>query len=122
MAGMFAGRKWVFFGCAASLLAMRCVGDSSVPDAGGNDATSDVVVVDTGTDVQSTDAGQDADASGSKKHVFATSFNGALLVYDQPLSNGSQPTTVVTANFQNPADVEFLPGNAQIIVTDPGAK
>ena len=106
-------------GLLASFLTY-CVGDSTVvPDAGGNDATTDV-----SNDVANPiDASSDGDAAATTgKHAYVTSFNGALYVYDLPLSATSVPSTILKANFNNPSDVEFLPGNTQLLVVDGATK
>ncbi len=106
------------------ILLLDCVGDSTpVDDAGGNDATTNDVVVadsggDAGKDVNDGGASTDADAAANK-HVYAASFTGGtLLVFDQPLTSASQPTVVLPANFKTPSDIEILPGGLQLLVVD----
>ena len=105
-------------GVALTALLVHCVGDSSVPDDGGIDATTDTITTDVTNDVLPTDAGSDGDADTATKHAYAASFNGALLVFDMPLASTSQPTVVLTSNFTQPSDVEIVPGGLQLLVVD----
>jgi hypothetical protein len=100
----------------------RCVGDSTSPSDGGDDATaSDVSTQDVTQDTTNVDAGSDASATS---HVYVASFGApsqpALVVFDVPLTSTSQPSAVITANFKSPADVEVLAATSQIVVIDPG--
>jgi hypothetical protein len=116
---------------AAALL--RCVGDDSSTNDGGQDATTP----DASSDAQPMDGSQDTGSDASaQSHVYAASFGtttapiytAALLVFDAPLTSASQPTAVVTNGFTAPTDVEMIPLNAQqgttqqLLVVDPGAK
>jgi hypothetical protein len=108
------------FVCVSALF--RCVGDTSTP----TDAGPDVTTSDGAPDVvQNNDAGSDASASS---HVYAASFGpqaqAALVVFDVPLSNASQPVAVLTTGFKTPSDVEIFSssGNTQLLVVDPGVQ
>lgn len=105
-------------GVALTALLVHCVGDSSIPDSGGVDATTDTISTDVANDVLPTDAGSDGDADTASKHAYAASFDGALLVFDMPLTSTSQPKVVLTSNFTQPSDVEIIPGGLQLLVVD----
>jgi len=108
-------------GVALTALLVQCVGDSSIPDSGGVDATTDTIATDVANDVPPTDAGSDSDADTASKHAYAANFNGALLVFDMPLTSTSQPTVVLTSNFTQPSDIEIIPGGLQLLVVDGAA-
>jgi hypothetical protein len=113
--------------------AVHCVGDDSSTTDAGQDATSS----DASPDGPATDGAQDAGPDGNaQSHVYAVSFGTTqpplytpgLLVFDAPLTNSSQPTTIVTSGFTAPTAVARVPTVAQqgtsqeILVVDPGAK
>ncbi len=120
-------RAVVFSGAGfLALFVTHCVGDTSiVPDSGGGDATNDIATKDVTRDVANdsgpVDAGGDGDAAAASKHAYAANFSGAVVAFDMPLTNTSQPTVVLTAGLKSPSDVEIVPGGVQLLVLDPGA-
>jgi hypothetical protein len=116
---------------------LRCVGDDSSTTDGGQDATAAEASSEASLDGPATDGPQDAGPDGTApSHVYAVSFGTTtapiytpgLLVFDAPLTNSSQPTTILTSGFTAPTAVARVPiiaqqgTSSQILVVDPAAK